>query len=108
MRRLTSVFTHVLPAVAIVGLLVATPAMAQSTPPLARAVMPVPAPAPDHLQTPQRRPGVAPAATRPTPTPGQGRQPGQGQQGAQGQQGQAMVPPSVTPRAASAPNIGGP
>ena len=117
MRRLTSVFAHVLPTVAMLGLLVTAPALAQTTPPpTPAAVMPAPAMAPPaaNLLTPPIQRGVAPPTTPPAavPQPGraQGRQPGQG--GQQGQQGQGQqptqAPQAITPRPPSAPNIAGP
>src|SRR5687768_7300989 len=117
MRRLTSVFAHVLPTVAALGLLVTAPALAQTTPPPSRAIVtPVPAtPTPDDVLTPSIQRGAA--STRPVSTPSQGRQPGQGQQGQPGQQGQqptpqgvATTPPASAPRAEAprAPNLSGP
>ena len=111
MRRLTSAFAHVLPAVAMLGLLVTAPAVAQTTrPPSPAIAMPVPAipPPADTLLTPPIQPGVAPSTTPPAqPGRAQGRQ--LGQQGQQGQQGPpTQAPQAVTPRPPSAPNIGGP
>lgn len=76
MRRLTSVFAHVLPAVAALGLLVTAPALAQT---------------PQGVVDPTFQSAVAPT---PAP-PGQGRQP---DQRPLAQQGQAATPPAVAPR----------
>src|SRR5688572_21072891 len=95
MRRLTFVFAHVLPAVAVLGLLITDPAMAQTTPApsLPAIVAPVPAtPPPDNLPPPSIQRGVSPATAPPVLPPGraQGRQGQPGQQGQQGQQGQGQ------------------
>ena len=107
MRRLTSVFGHVLPTVAVLGLLVTSPALAQTTPPPSPSIiMPVSPTTPlaDSAVTPSIQRGVAPSTTPPAvvPQPGraQGRQSGQGgQQGQQGQGQQAtQAPQAITPR----------
>src|SRR5688572_3966581 len=96
MRRLTFVFAHVLPAVAVLGLLITDRAMAQTTPPpsLPAIVAPVPATPPDSLLPPSIQRGVSPATAPPVLPPGraQGRQGQPGQQGQQGQ-GQQGQPP---------------
>ena len=114
MKRQTSVFTNVLPAVAALCLSVTAPALAQTTPPPSSGiVMPSPAttpPAADLLTPPIQR-GAGPSTTPPAPVtqPGraQGRQPGQAGQQGQGQQ-PTQAPQAVTPRPAAAPYIGGP
>jgi|SRR5687767_12200802 len=110
MRRLTSVFAHVLPTLAAVGFFIA-PIAAQSTPPSRPGVMPAPATTPPPAIV---EPDFQPRAVAPTPAPpGQGQQgrpgqQGQGQQGQPAQQGQPTTPPAIAPRPPSAPNIGGP
>jgi hypothetical protein len=113
MRRLTSAFTHVLPMMAAMGLMVTAPALAQTTPPPSPAiVMPVPATPPSGLVEPTLQRG----AVAPTPLParqgqqgGRQGQPGQVQQGQPGQQAQATTPPAAAPRAEAPrpPSIGG-
>lgn len=111
MKRVTSLFAQVLPAVAALSL-VAAPVLAQSTPlpssptAVVSPLAPVNLPTPGALMQPTVQPGQRPTATTPAP-PGQGQQPGQSTQAAQGQ---ATTPPAAAPRPETprAPNLGGP